>query len=581
MSSDARIFNFILYGNFTDESIKNYMDDCQVNLTQMLRDTYRALQTNVNNIINDEYHTAIIKNGVDLLCILCDKLNFNKDEVEINRKRIKKLREPILAFLKNNSNSILLDAANQLDEVVLDKNIDADALVTLIRKLIDNKEDIDIIKKFLNINKEALTRKNNELFDYVFFKAMIALETESRDVYYYITLLKLLYTSKVNKDKYLRHLHNSTSKNNLFSYEIYLIINGVKRGLSTDEILEKYGIMTNIPNGPLIKPSKKDSSDIIVSIDGSKTFLRDDGLSVRKDGNKYIVGIHVADAASAIEKNSELDFNARNNYECKYMSGTRTRMFPSKIENELSLNEGKTRRAITLYVVLNDSGEILDYYIEKNNIVVSRNLTYLQSEAILNHLGNDELERNILDLLMLARALEKRNVRKEQYWEKKEQSKKLDNFRKLKSDVIVREFMGLYNLLTARTAKEAGIPFIYRVQDEEYISKTIEEMGMYVDDYTKKILANIYLESKYSTTPSLHAGLGYTEYAHASDPLRRYPDFYDQYLFHQFYFKDMPCDFDQEEFEDLVQYCNQRSVELSLMKAEFDREARLVRRKNK
>ena len=410
---------------------------------------------------------------------------------------------------------------------------------------------------------------------------MIALETESRDVYYYITLLKLLYTSKVNKDKYLRHLHNSTSKNNLFSYEIYLIINGVKRGLSTDEILEKYGIMTNIPNGPLIKPSKKDCSDIIVSIDGSKTFLRDDGLSVRKDGNKYIVGIHVADAASAIEKNSELDFNARNNYECKYMSGTRTRMFPSKIENELSLNEGKTRRAITLYVVLNDSGEILDYYIEKNNIVVSRNLTYLQSEAILNHLGNDELERNILDLLMLARALEKRNVRKEQYWEKKEQSKKLDNFRKLKSDVIVREFMGLYNLLTARTAKEAGIPFIYRVQDEEYISKTIEEMGMYVDDYTKKILANIYLESKYSTTPSLHAGLGYTEYAHASDPLRRYPDFYDQYLFHQFYFKDMPCDFDQEEFEDLVQYCNQRSVELSLMKAEFDREARLVRRKNK
>ncbi len=580
MSSDARIFNFILYGNFTDESIKNYMDDCQVNMTQMLRDAYRALQTNVNNIINDEYHTAIIKNGVDLFCILCDKLNFNKDEVEINRKRIKKLREPILAFLKNNSNSTLLDAANQLDEVVLDKNIDADALVTLIRKLIDNKEDIDIIKKFLNINKEALTRKNNELFDYVFFKAMIALETESRDVYYYITLLKLLYTSKVNKDKYLRHLHNSTSKNNLFSYEIYLIINGVKRGLSTDEILEKYGIMTNIPNGPLIKPSKKDCNDIIISIDGNKTFLRDDGLSVRKDGNKYIVGIHVADAAAAIEKNSELDLNARNNYECKYMNGTRTRMFPSKVESELSLNEGKTRRAITLYVVLNDSGEILDYYIEKNNIIISRNLTYLQSEAILNHIGSDELERNILDLLMLARALEKRNVRKEQYWEKKEQSKKLDNFRKLKSDVIVREFMGLYNLLTARTAKEEGIPFIYRVQDEEYISKMIEEMGMYVDDYTKKILANIYLESKYSATPSLHAGLGYTEYAHTSDPLRRYTDFYDQYLFHQFYFKDMPCDFKQEEFEKLIQYCNQRSIELSLMRGEFNREARLTKKKN-
>ena len=34
-----------------------------------------------------------------------------------------------------------------------------------------------------------------------------------------------------------------------------------------------------------------------------------------------------------------------------------------------------------------------------------------------------------------------------------------------------------------------------------------------------------------------------------------------------------------EEFEDLIQYCNQRSVELSLMRAEFNREARLVKRK--
>ena len=41
----------------------------------------------------------------------------------------------------------------------------------------------------------------------------------------------------------------------------------------------------------------------------------------------------------------------------------------------------------------------------------------------------------------------------------------------------------------------------------------------------------------------------------------------------------MQCDFVQEEFEDLVQYFNQRSVELSLMRAEFNREARLVKRK--
>ncbi len=579
MSSDPRIFNFILYGNFTNEAIDLYLEDTGCSKRLMLKDVYRALLTDLNTFKNDDYHTTIIKNGVDLFCLLCDTINFTREEVDVNRKRIKKLREPILIILKDNSNSTLLDSANQLDEIVLDKNIDADALAKLIITLIDKKEDVDIIKKFLNINKETLMTKNNELFDYVFFKAIRALETESRDIYYYITLLKLLYSSKIDKDKYLRFLHNSTSKNNLFSYEIYLIINGVKRGLSTDEILEKYGIITNIPNGPIIKVKGLARDENIITIDGTKTFLRDDGLSIRKDGNKYIVGIYVADAARSIPKNSNLDLNARNNYKCLYWKGSRTRMFPSKVENALSLDEGKQRGVITLYVVLNDSGEILDYYIENNNIVVSQNLTYMQTEDILEHLYTNGFERRINELFTIAKALECKNQNKEAYWQKKERSKKLERYQKLKSDVIVREFMSLYNFLTSKIAKDEGIPFYYRIQDDEYISGIVEDMGMYVDDYTRKILDNVYLESVYSTVPSKHAGLGYPYYGHSSDPLRRYPDFQNQYLFHQFLFKDMECDFDEYEFEEMAKYFNQRSIELSLMKGEFERETRLIKKK--
>lgn len=579
MSSDPRIFNFILYGNFTNEAIDLYLEDTGCSKRLMLKDVYRALLTDLNTFKNDDYHTTIIKNGVDLFCLLCDTINFTREEVDVNRKRIKKLREPILIILKDNSNSTLLDSANQLDEIVLDKNIDAVALAKLIITLIDKKEDVDIIKKFLNINKETLMTKNNELFDYVFFKAIRALETESRDIYYYITLLKLLYSSKIDKDKYLRFLHNSTSKNNLFSYEIYLIINGVKRGLSTDEILEKYGIITNIPNGPIIKVKGLARDENIITIDGTKTFLRDDGLSIRKDGNKYIVGIYVADAARSIPKNSDLDLNARNNYKCLYWKGSRTRMFPSKVENALSLDEGKQRGVITLYVVLNDSGEILDYYIENNNIVVSQNLTYMQTEDILEHLYTNGFERRINELFTIAKALECKNQNKEAYWQKKERSKKLEKYQKLKSDVIVREFMSLYNFLTSKIAKDEGIPFYYRIQDDEYISGIVEDMGMYVDDYTRKILDNVYLESVYSTVPSKHAGLGYPYYGHSSDPLRRYPDFQNQYLFHQFLFKDMECDFDEYEFEEMAKYFNQRSIELSLMKGEFERETRLIKKK--
>lgn len=579
MSKKNHLYNFIQYGIFTDEAISTFMDDNIINNKQMLRDTFHLLHDAVNDMINDEYHINFIKNGIDLFYILCDKIDFNKEEIEINRNRIKKLREPILSFLKIYDNEFMLNCANKLDDIVLDKNVDANALVQLVKRLIDNSEDIDIIKKFLKINREAVNKKENELFDYVFFKAIKSIETEDRDIYYYISLLKILFSSKIDKSKYLKILNNCCSKNNIFCYEIYLIINGVKRGLSLDEIIEKYGVIEDLPDGPLIKTSRKHNNDVVISIDGTSTYLRDDGLSIKKDGNNYIVGIHVADVAGSIARYSELDMNAKNNFECMYMSGRVTRMLPSNIEKNLSLDFSKKRGVISLYVILNDSGELIDYYIEKNDIIVSKNLSYLESEQILNNLSCTELSKQINELFFISNAIASRNENKERYWEKKEKSKKYDKLRDYKSDVIVREFMSLYNLLISKIAREKSIPFVYRIQDEEYISQIVADMNMYVDDYTRKIIENIYLESKYSAIPRKHSGLGYSQYSHSSDPLRRYPDLYNQFLLHRFYFNDIDFDFDELQHLDMVNYCNQRSVELSLMKGEYNREARLIKRK--
>ena len=93
-------------------------------------------------------------------------------------------------------------------------------------------------------------------------------------------------------------------------------------------------------------------------------------------------------------------------------------------------------------------------------------------------------------MFLLASALEKKNPIRREYWEKKEQSsgdakKKPTNF---KSDVIVREFMVLYNQLLAMNAKEMKIPYTYRTQEEEYISGLITDLDIKLDDATKKIL---------------------------------------------------------------------------------------------
>ena len=151
--------------------------------------------------------------------------------------------------------------------------------------LIDKQEEINIIKKFINVNKESIT-KNVELFDYVFNKAINSLKENNGDIYYYITLLKIVYTSKINKNKYLNDLYSI--ERNKFINEIYYIINGVKRPYDTEEILEKYDILTDLANHTIISPYNRNINNKIFTIDRTKTYLRDDAISIRKDGSNYI-----------------------------------------------------------------------------------------------------------------------------------------------------------------------------------------------------------------------------------------------------------------------------------------------------
>lgn len=181
---------------------------------------------------------------------------------------------------------------------------------------------------------------------------------------------------------------------------------------------------------------------------------------------------------------------------------------------------------------------------------------------------------------MLANTLEKRATLRDQYWNKKQENRITEKSRNTKSDIIVRQFMILYNILFAKIAKEEGIPFIFRTQDREYISTLINDMNIPRTSQIDKILEGIYLNGKYSAECAPHFGLGEEAYSHSSNPLRRYPDLYNQYLAHMFYFNDKKIDFDYDEFISFVEYANQRSIELSLLNAEFNKEAKLVRRKN-
>lgn len=576
MDIKTTIKKFILHDKIDYKNVDKLFGRINVDkvttFNKLIKITFDILNDYISKLSNGEdmYIDECIYKCINMISILCNDRKFSEKEIIVNRERIRKAKESLCAYSNKYDNEILKSCVDELDAIVLDKQMYTDGFVLFIKELIDRKENPNIIKKFISSYKNVILIEKTDLFDYTFQKTLNSLSNNNENIYYYLTLLRILDNPKIKKEKYKADLKKI--KNNAFVKEIISLIDGNKFSLTPNEILDKYNLSINIPaNNIILDPKTNSQSEKVFTIDDDNTKLRDDALSVKKDGNKYIVGIHIADVGKYITPNSEIDTLAKKNFKCVYRYGN-TRILPHEYEDALSLNKGKSRSVISLYVVMNDSGEILDYYIKKNNIIVSKNLSYLQSDNIINSCDKNELKKSLDELFMLSRALEFRDINKSKYWHKKEKSKN-ENFKNInfKSDMIIRELMVLYNSLLGQYFYEHNIPYVYRYQDDEYISTLLNKCGIANYQYVKDIADDLYLDSRYSIIPRWHSGMGIYTYTQSCDPLRKYPDLYEQYLTHKFVFKDKDFFFDEEEFEKLVDYFNQRSIELTLMRDEYKR----------
>lgn len=576
MGRTNKFYNFIAYGNFSDENIEYLKQDTGNNDTQLIRNAFERLQDLIKGFNGTEYEIGIIENTITFIKVICSKQKFSEFEIRTNKNRIKRRRAELINCREESKlfKKELLSLINKLDEIILDKNIDPDSLRELVKKLIDKKEDVNIIKKFLNINKEAIV-DSVELFDIVFNKALESIQNNSRDIFYYITLLKIVYTSKINVKEYHNRLM-SIGKNK-WKNEIEYIINGLRRPYDTERVLNKYDIVAEPQEYSIINIKKTNHNEKIITLDEYRTNLRDDAISITKDGNLYIVKIYVTDVGGIIKPNSPADLVARNNFKCICLPDNRIDIFNPAIETRLSLNENQPRKVMALTVVFTNDGKIVDYHLNKENIIVKKNLTYSQGDRIIRSLSDDEFYNDLNDLKTLANTLRLANKAKKEYWHKKDAIKD-NSIHLFESDIIVGELMHVYNKLLPRIASDNHSPYVYRTQEKEYITSLMKELNIEINDWTKNIINGLYLDSKYSSVPRPHHGLREKKYSHSSAPARRYVDTYNQYLTHQFYFKDIPEFFDSETFDDMVEYFNQRDLELSLMNAEYIRAFELKRK---
>lgn len=316
--------------------------------------------------------------------------------------------------------------------------------------------------------------------------------------------------------------------------------------------------------------------EIIFTIDGADTKDIDDAVSVSRDGDGWKLGVHIADVSFYVKAGSELDTDAMLRGTSIYYANKVVPMLPKELSNGIcSLNPQEDRLAFSCLMKLDGEGQLIDYKFSKTIIRSRVKGVYSEINTLLEGIRSGEgvspelaekydgLTGTILRMDELASILTANKLRRGAPQIETSESKLIIDENDVcvdvqkrergRSELIIEEFMLMANTAAARLAKEAGIPFVYRVHEDPAPEKigelveTVSVMGIAVPHFTTvkpKHLAEILektkdsplapvvngmvlrsmAKAKYSDEPLGHFGLVLDDYAHFTSPIRRYPD---------------------------------------------------------
>lgn len=321
----------------------------------------------------------------------------------------------------------------------------------------------------------------------------------------------------------------------------------------------------------------------MVTIDGEDAKDLDDAVSLSFDGEKYHLGVHIADVTNYVQENSALDREALKRGTSVYLVDRVIPMLPHALSNGIcSLNAGVDRLALSCLMTVDRQGEITDYEICESVIRVDKRMSYHQVKAMLEdgtlveregeyrqYAGLYPMFLQMKELSALLR--QKRRKRGSIDFDFPECKIILDReghpvdiqpYERTVATDLIEDFMLAANETVAQHFYWMELPFVYRVHevpDEDKILKLstfINNFGYYMKSIGKakakvsseeihpkeiqKLLAKIegtpeepmisrlalrsMKQAKYSIECTGHFGLACQYYCHFTSPIRRYPD---------------------------------------------------------
>ncbi|MDC1450381.1 RNB domain-containing ribonuclease [Candidatus Thioglobus sp.] len=267
--------------------------------------------------------------------------------------------------------------------------------------------------------------------------------------------------------------------------------------------------------------SRKDLTHLTcLAIDNSDSSDADDAISI--DGDK--LWIHIADVASYVEIDSELDIFAQKRASNLYLPDQTLHMLPPDLSSACSLGGSEISHAISIGLSLGSS-EISDIEIHLSEIKVT-NMSYEYADRVINE---HEILSKLNNIAIAHKAFRADNgaiklnlpsvdvkVKDEKVFIRPQEDSK--------SRDLVAEMMVITGRTIAQFAIENNISLPFLTQEAGSFSKDI------IGNIQKLTIAKafeasrVFKRSKITVKPSMHSGLGLSAYTRATSPMRRYLD---------------------------------------------------------
>ncbi len=299
-----------------------------------------------------------------------------------------------------------------------------------------------------------------------------------------------------------------------------------------------------------------------VSIDDATTTEIDDAFSVTALPNQlYQIGVHIAAPGLGIKPSDEVDQIASERMSTVYYPGGKITMLPESVVSVFSLNEGEIKPALSLYVVVNEAGEVqmgegLSPRTVIEKIKIKKNLRLHEVEPLVTQeklespepIEGLDWQKELAILWSGAKCLfEKRQELRVSFGQRKEHLGPPDssnlprdfNFeivdqtnQRITPDIFLKSPVDDRSWLVNITTRQRG----------SVIDTIVAEWMIFCNKTWGQLLANhelpgIFrvqqgwgaLRTRMQTMSGLHEGLGVENYAWCTSPLRRYADLLNQW----------------------------------------------------